>query len=220
MNNADALPLHVGMQLGPYEITGKLDSGGMGVVFRGHDKRLHRDVAIKVLRAEVGASPERIRRFSQEARATGALNHPNVVAIYDIGDFEGSPYIVSELLSGETLERRLRRRPSSRPHRYRVRRANSRRPDRRARKRNYPPRSETREHIPDQRRRRQNSRFRIGQVAAFRHPAPHERLHQHPRIRDAARTNRRHAKLHVAGAGARRRNRSPLRHLQLWRSPL
>src|SRR5690348_2960503 len=111
MNYADALPLRVGMQLGPYEITGILGSGGIGVVFRGHDKRLHRDVAVKVLRAEAGGSPERLRRFLQEARTTGALNHPNVLAIYDVGEFEGAPYIITELLSGETLEQRLRAGP-------------------------------------------------------------------------------------------------------------
>ncbi len=79
----------------------------MGDVYRARDRRLDRDVAIKVLRPASTSDPDRLRRFEQEARAAAALNHPNIVAIYDIGMYEGSPFIVSELLQGETLRQKL-----------------------------------------------------------------------------------------------------------------
>jgi serine/threonine protein kinase len=111
MDYADGLPLSVGIRLGPYEITAAIGAGGMGEVYRARDTRLSRDVAIKVLRTNLAASPDRLRRFSQEARAASALNHPNILVIYDIGTHNGSPYIVSEFLVGETVEQRLRTGP-------------------------------------------------------------------------------------------------------------
>jgi Tol biopolymer transport system component len=102
------MALASGSQLGPYEILAPLGAGGMGEVYRARDPRLGREVAIKVLPAAASADPERLRRFEQEARAAGALNHPNILVIYDIGRHEGAPYIVSELLEGETLRERLR----------------------------------------------------------------------------------------------------------------
>ena len=94
--------------LGPYEIVALLGAGGMGEVYRARDTRLGRDVAIKVLPAEFAADPERLRRFELEAHAVAALSHPNVLAVYDVGTHEGAPYIVAELLEGETLRERLR----------------------------------------------------------------------------------------------------------------
>jgi serine/threonine protein kinase len=100
--------LAAGTRLGPYEIQSALGAGGMGEVYRARDPRLGRDVAIKVLPVAFSADPDRLRRFEQEARATGALNHPNILAIYDIGaTAEQAPYIVSELLEGDTLRDRL-----------------------------------------------------------------------------------------------------------------
>ncbi len=96
-----------GTKLGPYTILGVLGVGGMGEVYRARDSRLHRDVAIKVLPEIVAADPDRIARFDQEARATAALNHPNIVALYDIGAERGVAYVVSELLSGSTLRDRI-----------------------------------------------------------------------------------------------------------------
>src|SRR5580765_8300540 len=96
-----------GTRLGPYEILAPIGSGGMGEVYRAKDPRLGREVAIKVLPASFSADPDRLRRFEQEAKAAGLLNHPNITAIYDVGTHEGSPYIVSELLEGETLRSRL-----------------------------------------------------------------------------------------------------------------
>ena len=102
------MPLAPGARLGPYEIVAPLGAGGMGEVYRARDARLGRDVAIKVLPAAVSTDPERLRRFEQEARAAAALNHPNMLAVYDVGTHDGAPYIVSELLEGETLRERLR----------------------------------------------------------------------------------------------------------------
>jgi serine/threonine protein kinase len=102
------VPLTSGVHLGPYEIFSLLGSGSMGVdVYRGRDPRLGRDVAIKVFPANASADPGRLRRFEQEARAAAALNHPNILAVYDVGVHDGAPYIVLELLDGEMLRRRL-----------------------------------------------------------------------------------------------------------------
>ena len=97
-----------GTKLGPYEIVSLLGSGGMGEVYRARDSRLKREVAIKVLPQAMSLDADRLRRFEQEALATAALNHPNILAVFDIGAVEGSPYVVSELLEGETLRERLR----------------------------------------------------------------------------------------------------------------
>lgn len=97
-----------GTRLGPYEVVGPLGAGGMGEVWRARDTRLGRDVAIKVLPADYGADGDRLRRFELEARATAALNHPNILAVFDIGTHEGQPYLVEELLEGESLRARLR----------------------------------------------------------------------------------------------------------------
>ena len=94
-------------RVGPYEIVAPLGAGGMGEVYRAKDARLGREVAIKVLPHEFARDPERLRRFEQEARALGALNHPNIVAIYDIGIHDESPYVASELLEGESLRTTL-----------------------------------------------------------------------------------------------------------------
>jgi Tol biopolymer transport system component len=101
------MALAPGARLGPYEIVAPLGAGGMGEVYRASDSRLGRDVAIKVLPAGFSSDPERLRRFEQEARAAAALNHPNILAVHDIGHHDGAPYIVSELLEGETLRTRL-----------------------------------------------------------------------------------------------------------------
>ncbi len=102
------MPLTSGMKLGPYEVQGSLGAGGMGEVYRAQDSRLGRTVAIKVLPASFSADRDRLARFAQEARSAAALNHPNILSIFDIGDDRGAPYVVSELLEGETLRDRLR----------------------------------------------------------------------------------------------------------------
>jgi len=97
------MTLAAGSKLGPYEILGQIGAGGMGEVYRAKDPRLGREVAIKVLPPSFSQDADRLRRFEQEAKAAGVLNHPNITAVYDIGSAEGAPYVVQELLEGETL---------------------------------------------------------------------------------------------------------------------
>ena len=104
----------------------------MGEVYRARDPRLGRDVAIKVLPEEIAADPDRLRRFEQEARAVAALNHPHILTVHDVGTHEGTPYVVTELLEGETLRevlllRRALASARSSPGRSRRRRASRRR---------------------------------------------------------------------------------------------
>jgi serine/threonine protein kinase/Tol biopolymer transport system component len=103
-----------GTKLGPYEVAGAIGAGGMGEVYRARDPRLNREVAIKVLPAALSDDQQYLHRLKQEALAVAALNHPNILAVYDIGTQDnGSPYIVSELLEGESLRERLRAGPMS-----------------------------------------------------------------------------------------------------------
>jgi eukaryotic-like serine/threonine-protein kinase len=104
---SDAMAIVTGTRLGAYEILAPLGAGGMGEVYRARDTRLDRAVAIKVLPAEFAQDSDRLRRFELEARATSALNHPNILTVYDFGTHEGSPYLVMELLEGEELRAQL-----------------------------------------------------------------------------------------------------------------
>src|ERR1039457_3610649 len=97
------MSLTPGTKLGPYEILAPIGAGGMGEVYRAKDTRLGRDVALKILPESFAREPDRLRRFEQEARAVAALNHPNILAVFDIGQQDGSPFLVSELLEGESL---------------------------------------------------------------------------------------------------------------------
>ncbi len=101
------MALHAGDRVGPYEILGGLGAGGMGEVYRARDPRLGRTVAVKMLPGSVSLDPSRRQRFEHEARTTGLLNHPNIVVVYDVGNHDGAPYLVTELLEGETLRERL-----------------------------------------------------------------------------------------------------------------
>jgi serine/threonine protein kinase/Tol biopolymer transport system component len=112
-SSAPRVTLTTGTRLGEYEVKSLLGSGGMGEVYRAHDARLGRDVAIKILPSSFSGNPERLRRFEQEARAAAALNHPNILAVFQMGTYEGAPYLVSELLDGETLREQIKRGPLS-----------------------------------------------------------------------------------------------------------
>ena len=102
------MPLAQGAKLGPYEILSPLGAGGMGEVYRARDTGLRREVAVKLLHPGALSNPDRLRRIHQEAQAAAALNHPNILAIHYVGEHEGAPYIISELLEGESLRDRLR----------------------------------------------------------------------------------------------------------------
>ena len=101
-------PVATGTRVGPYEIVGWLGAGGMGEVYRARDPRLGREVAIKLIPETFAKDASRLHRFEQEARAAGQLNHPNILTVYDVGTHQGAPYVVSELLEGESLGSRLR----------------------------------------------------------------------------------------------------------------
>src|SRR3954452_9471480 len=105
------MPLTPGTRLGPYEIQSALGAGGMGEVYRATDTRLERVVAIKVLPDRFTTSPEALHRFQREARTASALNHPNICTIYDVGDDQGRPFLVMELLEGRTLRERIKGQP-------------------------------------------------------------------------------------------------------------
>src|SRR5271156_2264230 len=105
------MTLVAGDRLGPFEILDQLGAGGMGEVYRARDASLKRDVAIKVLPASYSRDHDRLRRFQLEAESAAALNHPNILSIFHIGQYDDSPYIVSELLEGSTLRQLLERGP-------------------------------------------------------------------------------------------------------------
>jgi eukaryotic-like serine/threonine-protein kinase len=105
------MPLVSGTRLGPYEIVAPLGAGGMGEVYRAHDSRLNRDVAIKILPEHLSQNPELRERFEREARAISQLSHPHICVLHDIGKHDGADYLVLECLEGETLGARLRRGP-------------------------------------------------------------------------------------------------------------
>ena len=105
------MSLNPGARLGAYEVLARLGAGAMGEVYRAHDGRLGRDVALKILPAEFALDPDRRRRFEQESRAASALSHPNIVAVYDVGDQDGVSYIVTELVDGESLRGLIDRGP-------------------------------------------------------------------------------------------------------------
>ncbi len=99
--------IEIGSSIGHYRIVSKIGAGGMGEVYLAHDARLDRNVAVKLLPADFAKDEDRLRRFEQEAKATSALNHPNILTVYDIGEHKGSPFIVAELLDGVELRERL-----------------------------------------------------------------------------------------------------------------
>ncbi len=107
------MSLPAGTQLGPYEVLELIGAGGMGEVYKARDQRLGRDVAVKVMPASFASDPERLRRFEQEARAVASLSHPNILAVHDIGQLDRQPFMVSELLQGESLREVLTRGPLS-----------------------------------------------------------------------------------------------------------
>src|SRR5678809_1441973 len=99
------MPLRAGSRLGTYEVVGTLGAGGMGEVYRAKDLRLGREVAVKVLPAEVSSSPDRLARFEREARTVAGLNHPNIVTLHSVEDEDGIRFLTMELVEGQSLDR-------------------------------------------------------------------------------------------------------------------
>src|ERR1700732_3313730 len=105
------MALAPGTKLGPYEIAAPLGAGGMGEVYRARDTRLGREVAIKILPAQLSSDPVRKQRFEREAKTISSLNHPNICVLHDIGHQDGIDYLVMECVEGETLAKRLEKGP-------------------------------------------------------------------------------------------------------------
>src|SRR5215216_4197338 len=103
------MTIPAGTHFGRYEVRSQLGAGGMGEVYLAHDTQLDRAVALKLLPANVTADEDRLRRFQQEARATSALNHPNILTIFEIGQSGGTHFIATEFIDGETLRSKLMR---------------------------------------------------------------------------------------------------------------
>src|SRR5436309_3725770 len=103
------MPVSIGVQLGYHEVTALLGKGGMGQVYRARDAKLKRDVAIKILPGKFSSEPQRVSRFQREAEILASLNHPNIAAIYDLQEANGTQFLILELVDGETLAERIAR---------------------------------------------------------------------------------------------------------------
>src|SRR6266542_2796925 len=216
---AEAMTLVQGSRLGPYEILAPLGAGGMGEVYKARDPRLGREVAIKVLPASFSQDADRLRRFEQEARAAGVLNHPNITAVYDIGTHEDAPYVVQELLEGETLRTALSGGRMAQRKGDRLCAADRAWPGGGAREGDRASGSQAREPVRDEGWPRQDPRLRTGEAHAHRDRArghgPSDRDRRHRAGRRA-----RDARVHVAGAGQGKARRRPIGHLLFRRDPL
>ncbi len=190
----------------------------MGQVYKARDLRLSREVALKIVRTDVPADKASLLRFADEARAASLLSHPNIVAVYDIGDRDGSPYIISELLQGETLRDRLATGVLSRPQGDRLRYPDPPRPRRGPRQGDRPPGPEAREPVPDQGRPRQDPRLRHRQAGPAGRRARRQRRGD-PLPHDTRNPDR-NRRVHVPRAGAGPGRRPPLRPLRLRRRAL
>ena len=157
------MKLAAGTKLGPYQIQHSIGAGGMGVVYRADDARLGRKVAIKILPSAQG---DQLKRFEREARAIGSLNHPNLLTLYDIGDHEGTPFLVTELLDGELAPGPHAQEAPADPRGDADRGRCRARAGRRPRRRRDPPRRQARQHLPDHRRPDQDPRLRHREAAA------------------------------------------------------
>ena len=213
------MTLPPGARLGPYEIVAPIGAGGMGEVYRARDTRLNRDVAVKVLPPAFTQDADRVRRFEQEARAAAALNHPNVMAVFDVGVDGDVPYVVSELLEGETLREALSR--GALPQRRvtdlaaQIARGMAAAHQKGIVHRDLKPENifVTTDGPREDPRLRPREAHRAGRGGGRRDAPAHLRG-------DDSRHGARHGRVHVAGAGARRTDRPPDRHLRVRRRVL
>ena len=162
------MTLRAGTRLGPYEVLSQLGAGGMGEVYRARDSRLDRIVALKVLPGDFADDPERRERFEREARAASRLNHPHICTIHDIGEQDGQPYLVMELLKGRTLRERMQAGKLPGDRRAEDRRRGRRRARRRARRAHRPPRHHAGQHLRHRARRGEGARLRARKAAEGR----------------------------------------------------
>ena len=210
-SHIQTMTLQTGARLGAYEIRGPLGAGGMGEVYRAWDARLGREVAVKVLPQSAATNPDRLRRFEQEAKAAGALNHPNVLAVYDVGSHESSSLHRLGAAGGRHAARADPRRRADPAQGRRARHPDRARSRRRAPAGDRPPRPEAGERLRHPRRPREDPGLRPRQ-AARRGGERSGGGDGHPR--DPARRGRGHGPLPLARAGARPAGGRPLRHLR------
>ena len=169
------MSLAAGVRLGPYEVVGSIGAGGMGEVYRAKDTRLWRDVAVKVLPPSFADDPDRLRRFEQEARAAGMLNHPNILAVYDIGTPRRRSLRRLRAARRRDAARADRRDAAAAAQGDRLRDSRSHAALRRARQGHRPSRPQAREHLHHTRRPREDPRLRPGQAGASRWLPPKPR---------------------------------------------
>ena len=193
------MALTSGSKLGPYEILAPLGAGGMGEVYRARDTRLGREVALKILPESFAREPDRLHRFEQEARAVAALNHPNILAIFDTGQESGSPFLVSELLEGETLREVLDGGAFAATQGHRLWGTDCAGAGGGAREGDRASRPEAGEYFRQQRWASQNSGFRAGQAGAI---GPGQRQRHAHSFAYGCRSRVWDRQLHGAGTGA------------------
>ncbi len=209
------MSLVAGTRLGPYEIQSAIGAGGMGEVYKARDTRLGRDVAVKVLPGDLASDPDRRRRFEQEARAVAALSHANIVALYDVGTHDGAPFLVSELLEGETLTDALARRGALDRQGRRGWAPDCEGPRGRPRPGHRPPRPEAVQRVPDARRPGEAAGLRDREAGGSAGRARRGRADRDRAGRHRGGHAPGHGGLHGARAGARPALRPPGRHLRV-----
>jgi hypothetical protein len=162
-NQADPVP--IGATLQRFRVIEKLGVGGMGVVYKAEDTRLHRTVALKFLPKRLARDPASLERFEREAHSASALNHPNICTVYDVGDYEGQPFIALELLEGQNLDHPIGGQPLPTEEWFTLG-TNHGRPARRASKRHHSPRHQAGKYLCDQRESGQNFGFRFSEASS------------------------------------------------------
>ena len=214
------MSLRPGSRFGAYEIHSALGAGAMGEVYRGRDTKLHRSVAIKILRDGLAGDPAHLARLQREAQLLASLNHPHIAAIYGLEESEGAHALVLELVEGETLAARIANGPLPIEEALSIARTDRRGTGRRARARDRASRSEARQRQIARRRCRQGARFRNREVGGTSRRSGPVGPHAHRRGSHRTRSDGGHSRLHGARTGEREIGGQALRHLGIRLCPV